>query len=172
MKELKKNNSKLIKILLLVYIIILTWIILFKMQLNMQHLPYIRSINLIPFGESVIINGKIYFNEMINNLIIFVPVGVYIGMLEKQEKFYKKIIPIFLLTLILEISQYILHVGATDITDVIMNTLGGIVGIAIINFLYKIFKNAEKVEKILNILAVICTVGVICLMTILIVVNL
>lgn len=167
-----KQKNKLTVSLLAIYIIILSWIILFKMQFSFESLPYIRSINLIPFAESVIVNGKIYLGEIIDNLIVFIPVGLYIGMLGKEEKLYKKIIPIIGLTLTLEILQFVLHIGATDITDVIMNTLGGIIGITIINILYKIFKNAEKTDKVLNILATICTTGVVGLMTLLIVVNL
>ena len=155
----------------MIYVIIISWIILFKMQFNLESLPYIRSINLIPFAESVIVNGKIYFGEIINNLIVFIPVGLYIGMLEKNKKFDKKVIPIFILTLIFETLQFILHIGATDITDVIMNTLGGIVGIIIINTLYKIFKNNEKVDMVLNILAIICTIAVVGLIATLIIVN-
>lgn len=71
---MKKN--KLLIFLLTIYILILTWIILFKMQLSFVALPYIRSINLIPFAESVIVNGKIYFGEIIDNLIIFIPVRI------------------------------------------------------------------------------------------------
>lgn len=164
-------SKKLTSILFAIYVIIISWIIVFKMQFSLDTLPYIRSINLIPFGESVIINGKIYFGEIINNLIVFIPVGLYIGMLCKDIKFIKKILPILTLTLIYESLQYIFHVGATDITDIIMNTLGGIIGILAINCLYKIFKNKEKVDKVLNILATICTVGVVCLIILLIVVN-
>ncbi len=167
-----KNKNKLTSILLGIYVILISWIIVFKMQFNFEHLPYIRSINLIPFGESVIINGKIYFGEIINNLIVFIPVGLYLGMIWKDKKFIKKVIPILSLTLIYEMLQYIFHVGATDITDIIMNTLGGIIGILVINCLYKIFKNNEKVDKILNILATICTLGVVCLIIVLIVCNL
>lgn len=165
-------KNKILKILLVIYVIIITWIIVFKMQFSIQHLPYIRSINLIPFGESVIVNGKIYLGEIIDNLLVFIPVGLYIGMISKNQKFYKKILPIFLLTLIFETTQYILHIGATDITDIIMNTLGGALGILIINILHKIFKNEEKVDKILEVLALICTLLVVTLILILIIVNL
>lgn len=167
-----KNKNKLTSVLFVIYVIFISWIIVFKMQFSFEHLPYIRSINLIPFGESVIVNGKIYFGEIINNLIVFIPVGLYIAMIWKNKKFIKKVIPIILLTLLYETLQYIFHIGATDITDIIMNSLGGIVGILIINCLYKIFKNSEKVDKILNILATICTLGVACLIIILIVCNL
>lgn len=167
-----KSKNQITKILLGIYVIIISWIIVFKMQFSFEHLPYIRSINLIPFGESVIINGKIYLGEIVNNLIVFIPVGLYLGMIWKNQKFIKKVIPILSLTLIYETLQYIFHIGATDITDIIMNTLGGVIGILVINCLYKIFKNSEKVDKILNILATICTLGVACLIIILIVCNL
>lgn len=166
------KSKKLTSILLGIYVIIISWIIVFKMQFSFDSLPYIRSINLIPFGESVIVNGKIYFGEIINNLIVFIPVGLYMGMIWKDKKILKKVVPILSLTLIFECLQYILHVGASDITDIIMNTLGGIIGILVINCLYKIFKNNEKVDKVLNILATICTIGVIGLITILIISNL
>lgn len=166
------KSKKLTSILLGIYAIIISWIIVFKMQFSFDSLPYIRSINLIPFGESVIVNGKIYFGEIINNLIVFIPVGLYMGMIWKDKKILKKVVPILSLTLIFECLQYILHVGASDITDIIMNTLGGIIGILVINCLYKIFKNNEKVDKVLNILATICTIGVIGLITILIISNL
>lgn len=166
------KSKKLTSILLGIYVIIISWIIVFKMQFNFDYLPYIRSINFIPFGESVIVNGKIYFGEIINNLIVFIPVGLYIGMIWKDKKLLKKVIPILSLTLIFECLQYIFHIGATDITDIIMNTSGGVIGILVINCLYKIFKNSEKVDKVLNILATICTIGVIGLITILIISNL
>lgn len=166
------KSKKLTSILLGIYVIIISWIIVFKMQFSFDYLPYIRSINLIPFGESVIVNGKIYFGEIINNLIVFIPVGLYMGMIWKDKKILKKVVPILSLTLIFECLQYILHVGATDITDIIMNTLGGVIGILVINCLYKIFKNNEKVDKVLNILATICTIGVIGLIIILIISNL
>ena len=59
-------------VLCAVYLILLTWIIVFKMELHMDALPNIRSVNLIPFRESVIVNGKIDFTEMFNNCLVFV----------------------------------------------------------------------------------------------------
>lgn len=171
MDKIINRKLNITKVLLLIYVIILTWIILFKMQFDLEHLPYIRGINLIPFGESVIVNGKIYLSEIINNLIVFIPVGVYIGMIKKENKFLPKLIPIFFLTLFYEIMQFILHIGATDITDLIMNTLGGAIGIVIINGIYKLFKNKERTDKVLNVLACICTIGILSLVSILIIMN-
>ena len=53
------ESKKITKALCIIYLMFLTWIILFKMQFAFQELPDIRSINLIPFKESVMVNGKL-----------------------------------------------------------------------------------------------------------------
>ena len=73
-----KNEKKITVALLIVYLLILSWIILFKLQFSFSVLDHIRQINLIPFGGSVIANGKIDFDEIINNAIVFIPVGAYL----------------------------------------------------------------------------------------------
>ena len=37
-----------------------------------------RSINLIPFGSSAIINGSISLRETLYNILVFIPFGVYV----------------------------------------------------------------------------------------------
>lgn len=73
-----KREKKVTFILLGIYLILLTWIILFKTQFSISQIGHIRSLNLIPFGASVIVNGKLDFDEIVNNAIVFIPVGVYI----------------------------------------------------------------------------------------------
>lgn len=153
------------------YLVIVTWIIVFKMQFSFEDLPKLRNINLVPFGQSVIVNGKIEISEMIDNAIIFIPIGLYLGMLKKDWKFGKKIAIIAGISLLFEMLQYILAIGATDITDVITNTSGGIVGLGVYQIFYRIFKNEEKTNRILNILAIIGTFLVLLLMMILIIAN-
>ncbi|MBZ9693421.1 VanZ family protein, partial [Clostridium sp. M14] len=58
--ENKESKQQLLTTCLLVaYLLILTWIIIFKMQFSIQELDHWRSINLIPFQESVIVNNRI-----------------------------------------------------------------------------------------------------------------
>ncbi len=57
---MESNKSKRVtKILLVLYLIFITWVILFKMSTDFQNIGTSRRINLKPFGASVIINGKI-----------------------------------------------------------------------------------------------------------------
>lgn len=58
---------------------------------------------------------------------------------------------IALVSVIVEIAQYLFKVGATDIDDVILNTLGGLLGILIFKLIYKFFK--EKSRLAIEILA-------------------
>ena len=57
MKEEKRLN--LTRGLFLVYVFALTWIILFKMQIRLSDIAKmeLRNINLIPLGDSAIVNG-------------------------------------------------------------------------------------------------------------------
>ena len=69
MKDDNKTNN-LTKILFIIYMIALFWIIIFKFDIPFSNLGYMRSINLIPFSESLIINDKLDFREMIMNVVI------------------------------------------------------------------------------------------------------
>ncbi len=167
-----KRRQKVITIsLFVIYLLSLIWIILFKMTLSFNELPHIRNINLIPFADSTIINNQIYFEEIIQNIIIFIPFGIYLSMLKPNWSFIKKVVPMASVSLLFEVFQFIFAIGATDITDFIGNTLGGIVGIGVYFILCKIFKEKMKINRVLNVFALIGTVCVIGLLGLLILVN-
>jgi glycopeptide antibiotics resistance protein len=116
-----------------------------------------RNVNLIPFHELLTSNGKIDVVEVIMNVVIFVPLGIYTGVLFKRWTFAKKLFFFFLISLLLEGLQLILRVGAFDITDIINNTFGGIVGLMTFKTIEKLFNNSFKSQKFINIMAVIGT---------------
>lgn len=169
---MKSRKHNITKGLFIVYIIILTWIILFKLQFDISSLETmnLRSINLIPFAGSRIINNRVDISEIILNVAIFVPFGIYVCMLKEEWSFIKKVIPIFITSLVFETLQYIFALGASDITDLIGNTLGGIIGIAVFMLLSKIFKN--NTIKIINVLALIVTIIVVLFLGLVIFANL
>lgn len=104
------------------------------------------------------------------NVIIFVPYGVYISMLKENWNILKKTAPIFLTGLAYESLQYILSIGASDITDLIGNTLGGMFGIVLFLLLSKVLK--DNTIKVINILAMIGTVFMAGLLGLLVIANL
>ncbi|HBH1636101.1 TPA: glycopeptide resistance protein VanZ1 [Clostridioides difficile] len=169
---MKSRKHNITKGLFIVYIIILTWIILFKLQFDISSLETmnLRSINLVPFAGSLIINNRVDISEIILNVVIFVPFGIYVCMLKEEWSFIKKVIPIFITSLAFETLEYIFALGASDITDLIGNTLGGIIGIAVFMLLSKIFKN--NTIKIINVLALIVTIIVVLFLGLVIFANL
>ena len=63
--------------------------------------------------------------------------------------------------------QFILRVGAFDITDIITNILGGIIGLLIFQAIEKLFNNSVKSRKFITIIAAIATVLMISLLLLL-----
>lgn len=158
-----KKERRTTFILCIVYLAILTWIIVFKLQFSIFTIGRIRSINLIPFSASADLD------EIIDNVIVFIPVGIYLGMLKPEWSFFKKAAPILGLSFAFEAIQFIFILGATDITDLITNTAGGIIGILVCAIASKIFK--EKTIKILNTLAIIATVLVIAFLSLILIAS-
>ena len=167
MENSKKKN--LTKVLFCIYFFILVWILLFKMSFSLDELYGHRNINLIPYYGSAYVNGRLYMTEIINNILVFVPVGIYVSMIKEDWSILKKISVSFFIILTVEIAQFILAVGATDITDLIGNTMGGIIGVGIFHLFNMIFKN--KTINILNILASFSTVGLVSLMGMILIYN-
>ncbi|MEI3613521.1 VanZ family protein [Pseudogracilibacillus sp. SO30301A] len=171
MEKFRRRQKVITISLLVIYLFSLTWIILFKMTLSFNELPHLRNINLVPFSDSVIINNQIDIEEIIQNIIIFFPFGIYLNMLKPNWTFIKKVVPIASVSLLFEVLQFIFAIGATDITDFIGNTVGGIVGIGVYFMLCKLFKEKMKINKVLNILASIGTVCALGLVGLLILMN-
>ncbi len=172
MKKAKKRPSKnLTRFLFILYLIVLTWVILFKMELDFSLLKNMndRSINLIPFAESVTIDGKTDISEILLNVIVFIPFGIYISMLHKPWNFIQKIIPIFCVSLLYEVLQYAFAIGGSDITDLIGNTLGGIIGMILFFILIRMF--GKDIIWTINLVASIGTTVVILFLGLLVYLN-
>jgi glycopeptide antibiotics resistance protein len=159
----KHNNStnNLTIVLFVIYLIALFWILLFKLGVQFSYMRN-RRVNLIPFSD-----GKMDVGEIILNVVIFVPLGIYAGVLLKRRTFSTKLFFFFLTGSMFEVLQFILRVGAFDITDIITNTLGGIIGLMILKAIEKLFKNSVKAQKFVNIIAAIGTILVISLLVLL-----
>ncbi len=170
MEKSKKSQNKITAGLLIVYLFVLTWIILFKMQFSFQdlrHFTDFRGINLIPFAGSVIKNNQIDIGEIIYNVLSFIPFGIYISMLKPSWSFLKKIVPVAGVSLLFEVLQFIFALGGSDITDLLGNSLGGIIGVGVYIVFRKLFNN--KANKILNVLASIGTICIFALVMLLII---
>ncbi len=165
-KRIKKD--KLVLILTIIYCILICFIILFKMALALTELDRIRGINLTPFYYEI--ETSYHIVEVMLNVIIFIPLGIYYKLMDYSFK--RSVIYGFVYSLILELSQFILKIGITDITDIITNTLGVIFGYGIYLLLFKIVNNKDNLNIIFKIYATIGTIIFVILILFGIVVNL
>ena len=135
-----RNRLDLLSTIVLVgYLILLLWLVLFKFSFDIISVlqdHQSRGFNLVPFIGQL--------KEMTSNLIVFVPLGLLLGINFKQITLWQKLAIISIISVAVEITQFVLAIGITDITDVVMNTLGGLAGV----LLYKIGeKHTDSVRK-------------------------
>lgn len=170
---MKKSEKRgfLVPFLFVIYMALLVWIILFKLQFSISEIDKIRSINLIPFHYENEIGMNFHLKEVLENVAIFIPLGIYLCMFRHEFTVKVKIFFVLMISLLFEIFQYILAVGRTDVTDLITNTCGGVVGIVLYWLIIKVFHNRKQVNLIITILAAVVTLVVVCLLTVLLVLN-
>jgi len=118
------------KAILILYLLTLLWLVLFKFSFDifgvlLDHQT--RGLNLIPFANYS--QGNV--REMIDNFVVFIPFGLLLGVVLKQTDMWRKLAGIFAFSFAAEVIQFVFAIGRTDITDVIMNTFGGLAGLAL-----------------------------------------
>lgn len=93
-----------------------------------------NRINLIPFKSiyAYLFHPRSIKTEIINiggNILAFIPLGFILPVLNQYWKSYRRIIMISIFTSVfIEAIQGLLRVGSSDIDDVILNLMGGLIG--------------------------------------------
>ncbi|HHD2753207.1 TPA: VanZ family protein [Clostridium perfringens] len=166
MKKMKKFNSfMLFGVFLLLYAFLCSYTLIFKyvspLELFSSNREYIRSTNVIPFhtiysylSGTLNVSKIIVASNIFGNIILFVPLGIYLQLLKKNKIWINTMI-VFFIALFVEMFQFIFGFGAADIDDVILNCLGGLIGILIYRGLCKFLKSEEKVRTVIVLLGLI-----------------
>lgn len=150
-----------------IYFMLLAWLILFKFSTSLSALPNMRSINFIPFyyGQET----SAHLKEVLYNVIVFIPLGVYVQIFKEDWNTIKKCLVAFLTSFLFEVIQFIFAIGASDITDIIGNTLGGIVGIHFCTMMKKIAPN--ECISIINVFGILIEITAVALLVLLLAAN-
>ncbi|GHG60073.1 hypothetical protein GCM10012320_34480 [Sinomonas cellulolyticus] len=121
-----------------------------------------RSINLVPFatiagylaahspGE-----GKVAFGNIVGNILIFVPLGVYASWLRPRAAAWLTLLAVAAVSVAVEIVQNVFGVGASDVDDVILNCVGGAVGILAFRLLSAILRERSVVRTVMAVLSLL-----------------
>ena len=105
----------------------------------------LQEIYWIPFVDSVklFIHGSLFaaYYNVFGNIIWFMPIGLFCGILLKEKSHYKLSFWAGLsVSLLIEISQWLFSTGVTHIDDVICNVLGSVLGY----WCYKKYKERKR----------------------------
>lgn len=158
--EMKSKNQRMTEILFIIYLIALVWVIVYKMAFSLSEMSGMRSLNLTPYAAPTRINGEILYEEMYFNVLAFVPFGVYMQILFEKWNVFQKILIFLTVSFSFEMVQYIFEIGASDITDIINNVLGGIIGLIVYKGIERAMDSRHQTHKSVNIFAAFCTLVV------------
>lgn len=142
------------------YVVLLTWIILWKLEVpwigEAAGLP--RPLKLIPFvpsGDA----GQSKPLEVVANVLLFVPFGLYLGLLAPRLRWWAALAAFAGFSLALEITQHLISVGSFDSTDVIVNAAGGMLGLVLARRLAWPWRRIMLVGGVVAILAVVAFIA-------------
>jgi glycopeptide antibiotics resistance protein len=150
-------------VLFAIYLVLLAWIVLWKLEA-----PYVgaaallpRPFKLIPFLPSAEAGGSAPL-EVVANVLLFVPFGLYLGLLAPSWRTWKLAGVFAAASLALEITQHVLSTGSFDITDVIVNTAGGLAGLGLLAVARRTFPTAtlESMTRVCLIGTVVALVAI------------
>ena len=123
------------------YLLTLLWLILFKLSYDISSVLagyQTRSLNLVPFVSL----GQTGLSETVSNVVSFIPFGLLAALNFKHTALWRLLAAVLALSVVVETLQYVLAIGTTDVTDVITNTLGGLVGLV----LYRLVNRVVRAE--------------------------
>lgn len=148
---------ELLSLFFILYILCLFHIVTF------QDVTWSTS-NFIPFKEifRYEIGSRLFFKNVIGNIILFLPYGFFISQFVKTKKIQIITFLVFIASFTIEITQ--LAIGRVfDIDDIILNIIGGIIGFSLYRLtdivrekLPKFLKNELFYNIIFLLLIIIC----------------
>lgn len=138
-KENRRNKSYYPKQLLRLLIVFsdgIYAVYLLYVTLGMRYIGQRQEVNLIPFQVTY---GEMRF--VIENVLLFIPFGFLMPLTSKKLNKYKWVfVSTLIISVCIEVCQYIFRCGKTEVDDVILNAAGASAGF----LLYKIMKMIKK----------------------------
>lgn len=172
MKKREQIKTVFLYVIFSCYILLLFKILIWSrvsiLELLDRQWILFRSVNLIPFDSiNQYMSGntdtirRLAFGNVIGNIVIFIPLGLYLPLFKKNKRILVNFMCIFIVSLAVEILQGLLGIGVSDIDDIILNSLGGGIGILGYKFIALMLQNETKVNTVITILSAIIGLPVI-----------
>ena len=145
-QEKSRIRNFWLKMLFIIYCLLLITVLFLNNEyrmyvfqnINMLSKEHFEMSNIIPFATIIDyisrlvsneINASIVIINFATNLLLFAPMGFFIPMLysDRIKNIKQFAILMIIITLIVEVLQFITFRGSTDIDDIILNTLGAVI---------------------------------------------
>ncbi|WP_312354218.1 VanZ family protein [Aminipila sp.] len=155
--RIKEQNQKKYLFHNVVLYLVFAFYLLILFLLLFHKANSFRSVNLIPlfsitrYLSNDVLLHAFALSNILGNIVLFLPLGVYLTLFNRNKNIVINTFLIVVISIMVEIIQYIFKVGATDIDDVILNGIGGLIGIIIYKILELIFKG--KTRRAIEIIA-------------------
>lgn len=153
--------KELLMLSFIIYILCLFQVVTFQDDVSWS------SNNFVPFREifRYDIGSRLFLKNILGNVILFVPFGLFSSYYLKLEKPYIIILLTFIACFSIEVVQ--MSIGRVfDVDDILLNIIGGIVGFYIYRFVQKILNKLPdfmKSEVFLDIVSIIILIGIVIL---------
>lgn len=156
-KIFKYALNTVMGIIIIGYVYSLLKIILFKYGFTSD----MREINMIPFQFIKMFSGQdvtidVALKNILGNIAIFIPLGILISIFIPKKQGLT-ICFCIAVSCLFEIIQLITGCGATDIDDIILNSIGGFIGVVLYRFILRKFD--EKANMPIATVVFLCIFG-------------
>ncbi len=158
-----KNKQEFIFYKEIFYLFFLMYILcLFQIVTFEDTSTLVSGNNFEPFKEILRyqLGSRLFFKNVIGNVVLFIPYGIFASMYTKIEKPHHALGLIFFASATVEITQLLIG-RVFDIDDIILNVIGGMIGFLIYITIKKIGDSLPKVFRsniFLNILSVLLVI--------------
>lgn len=146
-KSEQQRFGQLITLLFWIYVIALLRITVLRDDFSLSHIMTNGKLNLelfsayIPFLRGGFIWLFIYL--FVGNIVWFIPLGAYLVWKDPGHTVWRATLIGFVISLVIEVSQYIFGVGVTELDDLVLNTTGTLIGAILMRVVQKIMKERK-----------------------------
>lgn len=121
------------------YLLLMSWIIALKCNWQVPISDCIHVFTPMSIPERIAagyirnfeINSFFANKDVLLNIIIFIPLGIYLPLIFGKENYLRDSLLTLCLTVIYETVQLVSCIGAFTFSDILANTLGGVLGLLI-----------------------------------------
>ena len=153
MENMKSSTRRYLRICFWLYMVVLFYFVFFSERYGRTissseyryNLEFFKEIRRFIHYRNVV-GMESFVVNILGNIFAFTPLGFFLPMISKNKRGIVNVTLLcFEVSMFIELVQLIYKIGAYDVDDLVMNTLGGLLGYLIYLIVYKI--NKRRIEK-------------------------